>query len=83
VLGEDGDAFFALEVAGVHDPVDDGGALPERAGGAEHGVDEGGLTVVDVGDDGDIAQPTVRAVRRVGPLRGRRDGGCCCAHSSR
>ena len=28
----------------------------ERAGLAEHRVDEGGLAVVDVGDDGDVAQ---------------------------
>ena len=27
----------------------------ERAGLAEHGVDERGLAMVDVGDDGDVA----------------------------
>ena len=30
--------------------------LPERAGLPEHGVDQGGLAVVDVGDDRDVAQ---------------------------
>ena len=29
---------------------------PEGAGLAEHGVDQGGLAVVDVGHDGDIAE---------------------------
>ena len=28
----------------------------ERAGLPQHGVDEGGLAVVDVGDDGDVAE---------------------------
>ena len=56
VLGEDRDALLALEVGRVHDPVDDLLAGAERAGLAEHGVDEGGLAVVDVGDDGDVAQ---------------------------
>ena len=40
----------------VHDPVDDGLVRPERAGLAEHRVDERGLAVVDVGDDGDVAE---------------------------
>ena len=39
----------------------------ERAGLAEHRVDERGLAVVDVGDDGDVAQ--------VGAGRGRSGGG--------
>jgi hypothetical protein len=33
----------------------DGFVGTEGAGLAEHGVDEGGLAVVDVGDDGDVA----------------------------
>ena len=56
VLGEDRDALLALEVVGVHRPLVDVGVLAERAGLPEHGVDEGGLAVVDVGDDGDVAQ---------------------------
>ncbi len=31
VLGEDRDALLTLEIAGVHDPVDDGGPLAEGA----------------------------------------------------
>ena len=56
LLGEDRDALLALEVARVHDPVDDGLVRPEGAGLAEHRVDQRGLAVVDVGDDGDVAQ---------------------------
>ena len=63
LLGQDRDALLALEIARVHDPVDDGLVRAERAGLAEHRVDERGLAVVDVGDDGDVAQ--------VGASRGR------------
>jgi hypothetical protein len=56
VLGEDRDALLTLQVAGVH------GALvhvlmgSEGAGLPQHRVDEGGLPVVDVGHDRDVAQ---------------------------
>ena len=56
VLRQDGDALFALELTGVHDAVDELGALGKGAGLPEHGIDQGGLAVVDVGDDGDVAQ---------------------------
>ena len=56
VLGEDRDALLALEVTGVHDALGDVLVLPERAGLPEHRVDERRLAVVDVGDDGDVAQ---------------------------
>ena len=58
VLGEDRDALLALEVTGVHDPLGDalGLVLGERAGLAEHRVDQGGLAVVDVRDDRDVAE---------------------------
>ena len=64
LLGQDRDALLALQVARVHDPVDDRLVRAERAGLAEHRVDEGGLAVVDVGDDGDVAQVVARAGRR-------------------
>lgn len=57
VLRQDRDALFLLQVTGVHQAFD--GVIPavgQRAGLAQHGVDEGGLTVVDVSDDGDIAK---------------------------
>ena len=56
LLGEDRDALLALEVARVHDPVDDGLVGAERAGLAEHRVDQRGLAVVDMRDDRDVAQ---------------------------
>ena len=55
VLGEDRDAALALLVVGVEDAVAHELAGPELAGLAEHGVDQRGLAVVDVGDDRHIA----------------------------
>ena len=55
VLGQDGDALLALEVARVHDPFVDRLVGPECAGLPQHGVDQGGLAVVDVGHDGHVA----------------------------
>ena len=53
VLGQDRDPALALERVRIHDAlaID----LARRARGVQHGVDEGGLAVVDVGDDGDVA----------------------------
>ena len=80
VLGEDRDALLALQVTGVEDAVDGLGALAEGAGGAQHGVDEGGLAVVDVRDDGDVAQLTAPSeTEEVGHVG--LEGGCG-AHSS-
>ncbi len=56
VLREDRDALLALEVTAVHRPVGDVVVLPEGARLPQHLVDEGGLAVVDVGDDGDVAE---------------------------
>ena len=56
LLGEDRDALLALEIARVEDPVDERLVRPERARLAEHRVDERGLAVVDVGDDGDVPE---------------------------
>src|ERR1700722_7404865 len=55
VLGENRDAPFAFEIVRVHHPLDEFLVGAEDAALAEHGVDKGGLAVVDVGDDGDIA----------------------------
>ena len=55
VLGQDGDALLPLEVARVHDPLVDRLVVPERPRLPEHGVDQGGLAVVDVGHDGHVA----------------------------
>ena len=61
VLGQDGNAAFAFQVIGIHDAFDVFAAVSERAGLAQQLVDEGGLAVVDVRDDGDITQIFDRA----------------------
>ena len=55
VLGEDGDAALALEVGVVHRAFGDALVGAENAALMQQGIDERGLAVVDVGDDGDVA----------------------------
>ena len=55
-FGEDGDAALAFEVAGIHHALGDALVLAEGAGLLQQAVDERRLAVVDVGDNGDIAQ---------------------------
>ena len=55
VLGEDGDAALALELVRVHHALGHLLVGAKGAGLAQHGVDERGLAMVDMGDDGDIA----------------------------
>ena len=54
VLRHDRDALLALEVDRVHDPLGHVLVGAEDARLPQHGVHEGGLAVVDVGDDGDV-----------------------------
>ena len=63
-LGQDGDAALLLEVVRVHRPLLDPLILAEGAGLLEQLVDERGLAVVDVGDDGDVAQLHLRCPKR-------------------
>ena len=56
VLGQDGDAALSLEVHRVHHPVHFLGVVGERAGLTQHGVYQRGLAMIDVGDDGDVAE---------------------------
>ena len=56
VLGHNGDAAFPLQIAGVHDPVHGLLSFPVHAALLEHLVYQGGFTVVDVGDDGNVSQ---------------------------
>ncbi len=69
VLGQDRDPLLTLEVGGIHHPIGDGlvRVRAERAGLAQHRVDEGGLAVVDVGHDRHVAQ--IRAAG-IGSLSG-------------
>ncbi len=55
VLRENRDAALFFKVVGIHNALDDGFIGAERAGLAQHGVDQRGLAVVNVRDDGDIA----------------------------
>ncbi len=56
VLGQDRDPLLALEVHRVHHPLGDLLALAKRPRLPQQGVDQGGLAVVDVGDDGDVSE---------------------------
>ena len=55
VLGKNGDAALAFQIVGVHDAVGHSLIGAEGATLPEHGVDQRGLAVVNVGDDGDVA----------------------------
>ena len=55
-LGEDGDAALALEVVRIHGALGHPLIVAEGAGLLQQTVDQGGLAVVDMGDDGDIAK---------------------------
>jgi hypothetical protein len=60
VLGENGDAALPLQVVGVHDALHHGLILPKDLGLAQHPIDQGGFAVIDVGDDGNVANIVAR-----------------------
>ena len=60
---KDRDPLLAFEVVRVHDAVVDVLVGPEHTGLPQHGVDQRALVVVDVGDDGDVAQIITTGVR--------------------
>ena len=74
VLRPDGDPLFFLEIHRVHDPLLQllvglkGSRLTEQL------VNQSGLTVVDVGDDGDVANIFHTIPEKEGGLWRRRDG---------
>src|SRR5215470_5699333 len=55
ILREDGDAALALDVVGIHHPLAHLLVLGKRARLLQQLVDQRGLAVVDVRDDGDVA----------------------------
>ncbi len=55
VLGQDRDAALAFEVVGVHNAFDHGLIVAKNLGLAQHPIDERSFAVIDVGDNGDIA----------------------------
>ena len=60
VLGQDGDASLPLQITGVHDTLHGGLVFPIDAALLEHLVHQGGFAVVNMGDDGDIADFILR-----------------------
>jgi hypothetical protein len=55
VLGQDGDAALTFLIVRVHDAFGHDRAFTEHAALAEKAVYEGGLAMINVCDDGDIA----------------------------
>jgi hypothetical protein len=62
ILGQDGDASFFLQLVRVHHPLGDVLVSGEAAGLDQQLVHQGGLAMVDVGDDGDVADGTGHVV---------------------
>ena len=56
VLGQDGDALFAFQITGIHHTVSNFAVIAEHAGLFEHGINECGLSVVNVRDDRDVTK---------------------------
>ena len=69
VLGQDGDAALALDGVVVHHGIDHFFVLGEGARLAQQLVDHGGLAVVNVGDDGDVADLFAHGVSSVAVFR--------------
>jgi hypothetical protein len=63
VLGQDGDPPLLLEGVRVHDPLLHLLVVAKDPGLAEHLVDQGGLAMVNVGDDGDVSNLHVNSGR--------------------
>jgi DNA-binding IclR family transcriptional regulator len=56
VFGQNRDAALALNVAAVHDALRHDLVVAESAALAQHGVHQRRFAVVNMGDDGDVAQ---------------------------
>src|SRR5690606_37586857 len=56
VFGQNRDAALFFEIVRVHDPFRNRLVFAEGAGLAQQLVDQGSFTVVNVGNDGDVAQ---------------------------
>ena len=68
-LGENGDAALALEIIGIHGALGDALVLAKGAGLLQKAVDQGGLAMVDMGNDGEIAKHGMLKTNR-GPQEG-------------
>ena len=60
VLGQNGDAPLPFQIAGVHDALHCGLIFTVDAALLQHFVHKGGLTVVNVGNNGNIADFVLR-----------------------
>ena len=60
VLGQNGNAALPLQVTGVHNPLYGSLIFPIDAALLQHFVNQGGLAVVNVGDDGNISDFVLR-----------------------
>ena len=56
VLGEDRDAALSFEIARVHHPLGDAFVGAEGAALPQHGIDQGCLAMIHVGDDCEISE---------------------------
>jgi len=54
-LGQDGDAALAFQIVRIHRPLGDRLIVAKRPRLAEKLIDEGGLAMIDMGDDRDVA----------------------------
>ena len=63
VLGDDGDTALTLLIHTVHDALSDFLVIPEGASLLEHAVQQGRFPVVNVGNDGDIAEHFIPLMR--------------------
>jgi hypothetical protein len=60
ILGQDGDAALAFQIVRVHDALGDGLVIAEGTALPEHGVNQRGLAVIHVGNDGDVANAWIQ-----------------------
>jgi len=56
ILRQDGDAAFFFLIVAVHHPLGGDRTFAEGTRLLQQAIDESGLAVIDVGDDGDIAE---------------------------
>ena len=70
ILGHNGDTALPLQIVGVHDPVHHFLILPIDAALLQHGVHQGGLAVVNVGNDGHVSQLLLNHTEQIPPQGG-------------
>jgi hypothetical protein len=56
VLGFNGNAFFPFQIHGVHSPLGDSLVFTVGATSLQELINEGGFTMVNVGDNGEVSE---------------------------